>query len=162
MKLICEVNEEIETLVEAKGEGSNKDYFIKGVFLQAEQKNRNGRIYPMETMAKEVDRYSKQYVDTNRAFGELGHPDGPTINLERVSHMIKELKQDGPNFVGKAKVMETPYGKIVKIKKLKTILLKNLLRKQKMRAYIFLLLNVFYQNFNFINIHSNKYSFRRL
>ena len=114
MKLICEVNEEIETLVEAKGEGSNKDYYIKGVFLQAEQKNRNGRIYPMETMAKEVDRYSKQYVDTNRAFGELGHPDGPTINLERVSHMIKELKQDGPNFVGKAKVMETPYGKIVK------------------------------------------------
>ena len=114
MKLICEVNEDIETLVEKTGEGTSKDYFIKGVFLQAEQKNRNGRVYPLETMQKEVDRYSNQYIKTNRAFGELGHPDGPTINLERVSHMIKELKQDGPNFTGKAKIMETPYGKIVK------------------------------------------------
>ena len=114
MKLICEVNEDIETLVEKTGEGTSKDYFIKGVFLQAEQKNRNGRVYPLETMQKEVDRYSNQYIKTNRAFGELGHPDVPTINLERVSHMIKELKQDGPNFTGKAKIMETPYGKIVK------------------------------------------------
>ena len=112
MKLICEVNEEIETLVEAKGEGSNKDYFIKGVFLQAEQKNRNGRIYPMETMAKEVDRYSKQYVDTNRAFGELGHPDGPTVNLDRVSHKIVSLKESGSNFIGKAKILDTPMGQI--------------------------------------------------
>ena len=112
MKLICEVTEELETLVEANKNG--KDYFIKGVFLQAEQKNRNGRIYPMETMQKEVGRYNKQFVTTNRAFGELGHPDGPTINLERVSHLIKEITQDGNNFIGKAKVMDTPYGKIVK------------------------------------------------
>ena len=113
MKLICEVTEDLETLVEEK-EGSGKNYFIKGVFLQAEQQNRNGRMYPMETMQKEVDRYNNQYVKTSRAFGELGHPDGPTINLERVSHLIKEIKQDGNNFVGKAKVMDTPYGKIVK------------------------------------------------
>lgn len=112
MKLICEVTEDLETLVEANKNG--KDYFIKGVFLQAEQKNRNGRIYPMETMQKEVGRYNKQFVTTNRAFGELGHPDGPTINLERVSHLIKEITQDGNNFMGKAKVMDTPYGKIVK------------------------------------------------
>ena len=112
MKLICEVNEELETLVEANGD--SKTHFIKGVFLQAEQKNRNGRIYPMETMKKEVNRYNRQYVQTNRAFGELGHPDGPTINLERVSHMIKELYEDGNNFIGKAKVMDTPYGNIVK------------------------------------------------
>ena len=112
MKLICEVNEDLETLVEANGD--SKNHYIKGVFLQAEQKNRNGRIYPMETMKKEVNRYNRQYVQTNRAFGELGHPDGPTINLERVSHMIKELHEDGNNFIGKAKVMDTPYGKIVK------------------------------------------------
>jgi hypothetical protein len=112
MKLICEVNEGIETMVEDKG--STKDYYIKGVFLQAEQKNRNGRIYPMATMQKEVGRYNKQFVHTNRAFGELGHPEGPTINLERVSHLIKEITQDGNNFMGKAKVMDTPYGKIVK------------------------------------------------
>ena len=87
MKLICEVNEDLETLVEEKQSG--KDYFIKGVFLQAEQQNRNGRVYPMETMLKEVNRYNDQYVKTSRAFGELGHPDGPTINLERVSHLIK-------------------------------------------------------------------------
>ena len=113
MKLICEVNEELETLVEMD-DNKNASHFIKGVFLQAEQKNRNGRIYPMETMQNEVARYNKQYVRTNRAFGELGHPDGPTINLERVSHMIKEITQDGNNFIGKAKVMDTPYGKIVK------------------------------------------------
>jgi hypothetical protein len=112
MKLICEVNEGIETMVEDKG--STKDYYIKGVFLQAEQKNRNGRIYPMATMQKEVGRYNKQFVHTNRAFGELGHPEGPTINLERVSHLIKEITQDGNNFMGRAKVMDTPYGKIVK------------------------------------------------
>ena len=113
MKLICEVTEDLETLIEEK-EGSGKNYYIKGVFLQAEQKNRNGRVYPMETMQKEVDRYNGQYVKTSRAFGELGHPDGPTINLERVSHLIKEISQDGNNFIGKAKVMDTPYGKIVK------------------------------------------------
>jgi len=114
MKLMCELMEDVEMLVEKDETTDKKEYFIKGVFLQAEQKNRNGRVYPLETMQKEVDRYSKQYIDTNRAFGELGHPDGPTINLERVSHMVKELKQDGPNFIGKAKIMETPYGKIVK------------------------------------------------
>jgi hypothetical protein len=112
MKLICEVTEHIETLIE--GTESNKSYYIKGVFLQAEQKNRNGRIYPMETMQTEIGRYNKHYVQTNRAFGELGHPEGPTINLERVSHLIKELSQDGNNFIGKAKVMDTPYGNIVK------------------------------------------------
>ena len=111
---MCELMEDVEMLVEKDETTDKKEYFIKGVFLQAEQKNRNGRVYPLETMQKEVDRYSKQYIDTNRAFGELGHPDGPTINLERVSHMVKELKQDGPNFIGKAKIMETPYGKIVK------------------------------------------------
>ena len=111
---MCELMEDVEMLVEKDETTDKKEYFIKGVFLQAEQKNRNGRVYPLETMKKEVDRYSKQYIDTNRAFGELGHPDGPTINLERVSHMVKELKQDGPNFIGKAKIMETPYGKIVK------------------------------------------------
>ena len=111
---MCELMEDVEMLVEKDSSTDQKNYFIKGVFLQAEQKNRNGRVYPLETMQKEVGRYSKQYIDTNRAFGELGHPDGPQINLERVSHMVKELKQDGPNFVGKAKIMETPYGKIVK------------------------------------------------
>ena len=114
MKLMCELMEDVEMLVEKDESTDQKNYYIKGVFLQAEQKNRNGRVYPLTTMQKEVDRYSKQYIDTNRAFGELGHPDGPTINLERVSHMVKELKQDGPNFIGKAKIMETPYGKIVK------------------------------------------------
>jgi hypothetical protein len=112
MKLICEVNEDLETLVEEQADGKN--YFIKGIFLQAEQKNRNGRIYPMETMQKEVSRYNKSYVQSNRAFGELGHPEGPTINLERVSHLIKEINQDGNNFIGKAKIMDTPYGRIVK------------------------------------------------
>ena len=114
MKLMCELMEDVEMLVEKDETTDKKEYFIKGVFLQAEQKNRNGRVYPLETMQKEVDRYSKQYIDTNRAFGDLGLPVGPTINLERVSHMVKELKQDGPNFIGKAKIMETPYGKIVK------------------------------------------------
>ena len=99
MKLICEVNEEIQTLVEDTKTG-DKSYKIKGVFMQAEQQNRNGRVYPLETMSKEIERYSKQYIENNRAFGELGHPDGPTINLERVSHMVKSLKQDGNNFVG--------------------------------------------------------------
>jgi hypothetical protein len=106
--------EDVEMLVEKDESTNQKNYYIKGIFLQAEQKNRNGRVYPLETMEKEVNRYSKQYIDTNRAFGELGHPDGPTINLERVSHMVKELKQEGANFIGKAKIMETPYGKIVK------------------------------------------------
>lgn len=115
MKLICEVNEEInyitETLDEATGK---KNMFIEGVFMQGDIKNRNGRLYPSDVLDKEVKRYNEQYVEKNRAYGELGHPQGPTINLERVSHMITKLERDGSNFMGKAKIMtETPYGKIV-------------------------------------------------
>mgnify|MGYP003109972939 FL=1 len=111
MKLITEVNESIKVLEEQfNGE---KRYFIEGIFLQAEKKNRNGRVYPKETLKKEVRKYNKEFVEQNRAFGELGHPDGPTVNLERVSHMITELYEDGDNFIGKAKIMSTPYGKIV-------------------------------------------------
>lgn len=112
MKLISELTEEaIKVLVEEK-EGK-KEYFIEGIFLQTKP-NRNNRIYSMNVLEKEVARYNKEYVDRNRAYGELGHPQGPTINLERVSHMIKELKRDGDNFVGKAKIMDTPYGNIVR------------------------------------------------
>jgi len=115
LKLICEVNEDINYITEAKEEDGKKSYFIEGVFMQGDIKNRNGRMYPKETLAKEVARYNKEYVEKKRAYGELGHPQGPTINLERVSHMITELKQDGSNFMGKAKIMtETPYGQIVK------------------------------------------------
>ena len=115
LKLICEVNEDINYITEAKDENGKKSYFIEGVFMQGDIKNRNGRVYPAETLAKEVARYNKEYVEKKRAYGELGHPQGPTINLERVSHMITELKQDGSNFMGKAKIMtETPYGAIVK------------------------------------------------
>ena len=115
LKLICEVNEDINYITEAKDESGKKSYFIEGVFMQGDIKNRNGRVYPAETLAKEVARYNKEYVEKKRAYGELGHPQGPTINLERVSHMITELKQDGSNFMGRAKIMtETPYGAIVK------------------------------------------------
>jgi hypothetical protein len=115
MKLICEVNEEVnyvtETLDEATGK---KNLFIEGVFMQGDIKNRNGRMYPADVLEKEVKRYNDQYIEKNRAYGELGHPSGPTINLERVSHMITKLERDGSNFIGKAKIMtETPYGKIV-------------------------------------------------
>lgn len=115
MKLICEVNEEVnyitETLDEATGK---KNMFIEGVFMQGDIKNRNGRMYPADVLDKEVKRYNDQYIEKNRAYGELGHPQGPTINLERVSHMITKLERDGSNFMGKAKIMtETPYGKIV-------------------------------------------------
>lgn len=113
MKLIKELNESVEFVVEEKL-GKGKEYYIKGVFLQSNLKNRNGRVYPKEILQKEVKRYNEQYVQKNRAFGELGHPDSPTINLDRVSHMIKELYEDGDNFIGKAKIMDTPYGKIVK------------------------------------------------
>ena len=115
LKLICEVNEDINYITEAKDEDGKKSYFIEGVFMQGDIKNRNGRMYPKDVLAKEVSRYNKEYVEKKRAYGELGHPQGPTINLERVSHMITELKQDGSNFMGKAKIMtETPYGAIVK------------------------------------------------
>ena len=115
MKLITEmIDSDVQFITEAKEDGG-KNYFIEGVFMQGEIKNRNGRKYPINTLLKEVKRYNKEYVEQNRAYGELGHPQGPTINLERVSHMIKELYQDGNNIMGKAKIMtETPMGKIVK------------------------------------------------
>jgi len=113
MKLIKEHTEEVKYLVEEKL-GKGKEYFIEGIFLQSNLKNRNGRVYPTEILDKEIKRYNEEYVTKNRAFGELGHPDSPTINLDRVSHMIKELRRDGDNFIGKAKIMDTPYGKIVK------------------------------------------------
>ena len=113
MKLISEHVEDIEYITEADEEGK-KNYRIKGVFMQAEVKNRNNRMYPMNVLEKEVGRYNKEYVNQNRAFGELGHPDGPTVNLERVSHMITKLYPEGKNFIGEAKIMDTPYGKIVK------------------------------------------------
>ena len=112
MKLITETTENIEVITEEKGAG--KDYKIRGIFLQGDIKNRNGRIYPVDVLSKEVGRYNKEFVEKKRAFGELGHPDGPTVNLERVSHMITSLKPEGRNFIGEAKVMDTPYGKIVK------------------------------------------------
>jgi hypothetical protein len=112
MKLICEVNEEIEILTEDKN--GQKSYFIEGTFLQGDIKNRNGRIYEFKMLKDKVEQYRKEFVEQKRAFGELGHPEGPTINLERVSHMITDIKPDGKNFYGKAKIMETPYGKIVK------------------------------------------------
>jgi len=113
MKLITETIEDIEVLTEANTKGC-KDYKIRGVFMQADIKNRNGRVYPVATLSKEVARYTTEYIMKRRAFGELGHPDGPTVNLERVSHMITSLKPEGKNFIGEAKVMDTPYGKIVK------------------------------------------------
>ena len=112
MKLITENINEIRVLTEEKG--GVKSLFIEGPFLVAETKNRNGRLYPSQTMAKEVKRYSEEYVSKNRAFGELGHPDSPTINLDRVSHRITELRQDGNVWIGKAKILETPMGKIAK------------------------------------------------
>ena len=114
MKLICEVNEQdVEYITEAK-ENGQKDYKIKGVFMQGEIKNRNGRVYPMQVLDEQVKKYTDNYVNQNRAYGELGHPSGPTINLERVSHMITDLTKDGTNYIGEAKIMDTPYGKIVK------------------------------------------------
>ena len=114
MKLITEVNEDIKQVVTEDKESGTKKYSIEGVFMQGDMKNRNNRIYPMGTLDKEAKRYNESYIQKNRAYGELGHPQGPTINLERVSHMIKELKQDGSNYVGRAKITDTPYGNIVK------------------------------------------------
>ena len=112
VKLISEAVENVEFITEEKKGG--KSYKIRGIFMQADVKNRNGRIYPMEILTKEVTKYNKNFIQQNRAFGELGHPDGPTVNLERVSHMITSLTPDGKNFIGEAKIMETPMGKIVK------------------------------------------------
>ena len=113
VKLFSEAVEEVEYITEAK-ENGGKNYKIKGIFLQADIKNRNGRVYPMEVLEKEVARYNKKFINEKRAYGELGHPDGPTVNLERVSHMVTELYPDGKNFIGEAKIMGTPMGEIVK------------------------------------------------
>ena len=112
MKLISEHIEDVEYITEEKDNGE-KTYKIKGVFMQSEVKNRNGRVYPFPVLEKEVTRYNKDYVNENRAFGELGHPDGPTVNLERASHMITSLKPDGKNFIGEATILKTPMGNIV-------------------------------------------------
>ena len=113
MKLISEQIEGIEYITEEKDDGE-KSYKIKGVFMQSEVKNRNGRVYPFEVLNKEVKRYNKEYIDEKRAFGELGHPDGPTVNLERASHMITALYPKDKNFIGEAKILKTPMGEIVK------------------------------------------------
>ena len=110
MKLIREEIESVEIITETVG--GKKNLFIKGVFLQSEMVNRNGRLYPFNIMEKEVNRYNKDYVQKGRALGELGHPDGPTVNLDRVSHKINDLMQEGKNFVGKAQILATPMGKI--------------------------------------------------
>ena len=113
VKLFSEAVENVEFITEAK-ENGGKNYKIRGIFMQADVKNRNGRVYPMDILEKEVTKYNKNFIRENRAFGELGHPEGPTVNLERVSHMITELHPDGKNFIGEAKIMDTPMGKIVK------------------------------------------------
>jgi hypothetical protein len=113
MKLIAEELTDVEFITEEKEDGK-KSYKIRGIFMQSDIKNRNGRVYPQEVLTKEVAKYNKNFISQNRAFGELGHPDGPTVNLERVSHMITDLHPDGKNFVGEAKIMDTPMGKIVK------------------------------------------------
>ena len=113
MKLITELVEQVEYITEAR-ESGEKEHYIHGIFLQANRKNRNGRIYEMRVLEPEVNRYLTEVVALNRAYGELGHPEGPQINLDRVSHMIVELKRDGDNFIGKAKLTETPMGNIAK------------------------------------------------
>lgn len=114
MKFLSEQVEEFEILTESKDESSEPEYFLEGVFLQADIKNRNGRIYPLDIMKKEVDRYRAEYVDKKRAFGELNHPTNPAINLDRVSHIITDIWQDGSFFKARAKILDTPLGKIVK------------------------------------------------
>ena len=114
MFLISEQISDIVNLITETNKDGKKEQYIEGVFLQAGIKNRNGRIYPIETMKKEVNRYIKEFVNKKRAYGELGHPEGPTINLERVSHLITDLREDGKNFIGKAKILSTPMGNIVK------------------------------------------------
>ena len=107
------VDHDVEYITEEK-EGGGKNYKIRGIFMQADIKNRNGRVYPMEVLQNEVSKYNKNFIKENRAYGELGHPEGPTVNLERVSHMITSLEPDGKNFIGEAKIMSTPMGEIVK------------------------------------------------
>ena len=113
VKLFSESIEDVEYICEEK-ESGKKNYKIRGIFMQADVKNRNGRIYPLDVLQKEVAKYNKNFIQQKRAFGELGHPEGPTVNLERVSHMITSLAPDGKNFLGEAKILETPMGKIVK------------------------------------------------
>lgn len=113
MKLISEFNDIVTPICESKEDGS-KDYFIEGIFIQSEIKNRNGRVYPKEVIKEEIARYNKEFVQKQRAFGELGHPDGPTINLDKVSHLIQSLEEDGNNYVGRAKILSTPNGQIVR------------------------------------------------
>ena len=110
MKLITETIEDVQVITEGKGD--SKKLYIEGVFLQSELKNRNGRMYPFSVLQKEVNRYNEEYIKTSRALGELGHPDGPTVNLDRVSHRIVSLAEDGTNFRGKAQILDTPMGKI--------------------------------------------------
>jgi len=110
MKLITETIEDVQVITEGKGD--SKKLYIEGVFLQSELKNRNGRMYPFSVLQKEVSRYNEEYIKTSRALGELGHPDGPTVNLDRVSHRIVSLAEDGTNFRGKAQILDTPMGKI--------------------------------------------------
>ena len=112
MKLITEQIEDVQVITE--GTGDDKKLYIEGVFLQSELKNRNGRVYPFQVLEREVGRYNEEYVKTKRALGELGHPDGPTVNLDRVSHRITELRAEGNNFMGKAQILDTPMGKIAK------------------------------------------------
>jgi len=112
MKLITENIEEVNVLVEETN--GKKNLYIEGIFLQSEMKNRNGRVYPFDVLDREVKKYTEQYVNTGRALGELGHPDGPSINLDRVSHKIIELRTEGSNFYGKARILDTPMGKIAK------------------------------------------------
>ena len=112
MKLITEQIEDVKLVTE--GTGDDKKLYIEGVFLQSELKNRNGRMYPFSVLEKEVNRYNEEYVKNKRALGELGHPDGPTVNLDRVSHRITSLKAEGNNFIGKAQILDTPMGKIAK------------------------------------------------
>ena len=112
MKLITEQIENVQVITE--GTGADKKLYIEGVFLQSELKNRNGRVYPFSVLEREVGRYNEEYVKTKRALGELGHPDGPTVNLDRVSHRITELRAEGNNFMGKAQILDTPMGKIAK------------------------------------------------
>jgi len=114
MRLIKEHTEEVKLIVEAKDSKGSKDYFIEGVFLQADVTNRNKRRYDKKIMEQAVNSYTKEYIDKNKAYGELGHPDSPTINLDRVCMMIKSLKEDGNNWIGRAKILSTPYGNIVK------------------------------------------------
>lgn len=113
MKLIVEQVENVQVITEAK-ENGKKNMFIEGIFLQADLKNRNGRVYPVSVLEKEVNRYVTENIEKKRAYGELGHPQGPSINLDRVSHMIESIRKDGSNFIGRAKILETPMGNIVR------------------------------------------------